>query len=388
MARSLSVYGYHCGTKLYRNLEMYERSGHRKKNNPVDERALVQVSNDWCAFNAEGFLQNNPKLTKKQQWLLDIHGQYQNSYEDQVRVKTGGAHIQRICAALINLPQLHSLSLSDGPYYPVRVHRALSDADILDTSLLASTWKGSFATAFLTRPPVEIIPDLFIALADTKIRPIKFTIDVKPPTNLSCLKLQEPTQHAIKTVISRVQELSFKMQRWARRDSLAEDNTRPRSEMLALCSLTSAYFDSSTLSSLRISFDEFPAFHEPPTVSISDILPLETQLWPQLHTLSLRYVPLTITDATMLVGILKGHLKSFKCWCSWLVQGSWIEVVDNFRELDLLQSFEIDYPKGGEFADVSWNHPNTFLKQEVEKYVLKAAASNPLTEFFKASQAT
>lgn len=113
-------------------------------------------------------------------------------YDDQVRVKIGNAHIQRICTALTKLAQLHSISLSDSPYYPVRIHRPLSDEDILDTCLLACTWKGSFTTVFLTRPPVEIISDLFIALAETNIRPTTFTVDIKPPTNLRCLGLQEP----------------------------------------------------------------------------------------------------------------------------------------------------------------------------------------------------
>ncbi|TLD35769.1 hypothetical protein E2P81_ATG02072 [Venturia nashicola] len=190
MAESRGVYSYRCGSKLYQNLG----------NNPVDEMALYRMSDDWSALNKRGFLEKKPKLTENQQWLLDVHGQYKKLCEDQVRVKIDNAHIQRICTALMRLPQLHSLSLTDDSYYPVRRHRALSDADILERCLLTSTWKGSFPTAFFIRPPVEIIPDLFTALAQTDIRPTRIAIDVKPPNNLHCLKLPEPAQQAINTV--------------------------------------------------------------------------------------------------------------------------------------------------------------------------------------------
>lgn len=158
--------------------------------------------------------------------------------------------------------------------------------------------------------------------------------------------------------------------------------------MLALCSLMSAYFDSPTLKSLEISVDEFPAFDEPPTISMSDILPLATQTWPQLRTISLRYVPLTTADATILVASLRGHFESFSCWCSWVVQGSWLDVVDRFRELDVLHSFEIDYSKGGEFADDHWNHPHEFpfSRKELEVYVLRAAVESPLPNYFTTSE--
>lgn len=338
MAESIGVYGDHCGYKLYQNLEMSQRGGCY----PADGDTLFLMSDECRAFRKEGFFESNPKLTEKQNWLLDIHRQYQRLYEDQERVKTGNTHIQRICTALSKLPQLHSISLSDDPYHPGTSYLELSDADIRETCLLASTWKGDVVTAFLTRPPIEIIPDLFAAMAQTEIRPTNFTIDVKPPTDLRCLKLQEPAQQAIKTVLSRAQNLSFKMQEWARKDSLAEDNSRPRSEMLALCSLTSAFFDTPTLKTLEFSFDEFPAYHEPPMVSISDILPMGSQTWPQLHTLSLRYVPLTIADAELLVRTLRGHLKRFHCW----------------------------------------NHPRVFPKQEVEEYVLRGVGPNPLPHYF------
>lgn len=76
MAESIGVFGDYCGSKLYRNLELYQRGGRSKKDSPVDLNALFQTLDEWGAFNKEDFFENNPKLTEKQQWLLDVRGQY------------------------------------------------------------------------------------------------------------------------------------------------------------------------------------------------------------------------------------------------------------------------------------------------------------------------
>jgi hypothetical protein len=383
MAESIGLYGAHCGFTLFRDLEMYSR-GSRSRMYPVDENALVHISDGWTAFNEEDYFKNNPDLTEKQQWLLDAHEQYRQRYEDQMRIKVGNAHIQRICVALTKLSHLQSITLTDARYYSPQRHATFSDPDLLETCLLASTWKGSFITAFLTRPPVEMIPDLFTALAQTDVRPTSFSIDIKPPTDLQCLELREPARKALKTVLSRAQTLSFNMNRWDRRDSLAEDNNRPRPEMLALCSLTSAYFDTPTLKNLEISFEGYPAaFDEPPTVSILDILPLATQNWPLLHKLSLRYMPLSAASAVMLVGVLRGSLEVLDCYSLLLVNGSWIDVVDTFRELEKLKSFTIDYPRGGECGDQG---RYTFPSEEVAEYVLRMRAEKTLPQYFSNSE--
>lgn len=78
--------------------------------------------------------------------------------------------------------QPQSIVLTDSPKRSGSPHLEFSDLDLLRTCLTASSWKGFFTTAYLTRPPVEMIPQLFTALADTNIRPTKFKINVAHPT--------------------------------------------------------------------------------------------------------------------------------------------------------------------------------------------------------------
>jgi hypothetical protein len=166
----------------------------------------------------------------------------------------------------------------------------------------------------------------------------------------------------------------------ARKDSLAEENSRSRVEMLALCSLTSTYFDTSKPRKLEIAFDEYPVFYEPPKVTTADLLPVDTQTWPRLQSLSMRYMPLNLADAQRFVEILKGGLEVLDCYCLYLVHGSWVDVLDTFRGLKSLKSFTILYPKGGECGE---RDRYKFPQEEFAEYVLKTRAKNPLPDFFK-----
>jgi hypothetical protein len=138
--------------------------------------------------------------------LFEAHKHHRRLCEDQEQVKNGGAHITRICAALSSLSQSLFIAIIDKPNTFPGSTFDLSDRGLMQTCLAASDWKASFTTSF-SRPPMEMIPEIFTAMAATTVRPTRFEIDFKPPWNLgntgrSILALTPAGNQAIKVVLS------------------------------------------------------------------------------------------------------------------------------------------------------------------------------------------
>jgi hypothetical protein len=152
--------------------------------------------------------------------------------------------------------------------------------------------------------------------------------------------------------------------------------------MLALCSLTTAFFDVQALKKLELAFDEYPVFYELPQVGLSDLLPLESkQSWSQLTTLSLRYVPFRLSELRTLVRALGDSLEIFHGYCLYLLGGKWAAVLDTARGFERLRGFSLMYPRGGDLGN-----DRGFRKyppeNEVVDYVLKRSEKNPFPTFF------
>jgi hypothetical protein len=227
--------------------------------------------------------------------------------------------------------------------------RAFSDGELMAYCLATSQWKGSFMTAFVTSPPVDLITNLFSALAETSLRPSELKLKISPPNDLNCLKLTAPQHQAINTVLSRSQNLYCNISRWARKDSLAENNSRPRSEMLALSSFTNALFYSNvTLTCLNLTYDGYPAFYERPTASISDFIPslMKENSFPKLRWLYLSHIPFHIADVQNLVTGLRNTLESLSMKAPYLLSETWSDVLTTLRGLEKLQKFQLEYPLG------------------------------------------
>lgn len=376
LAVDRGLFGMHCGSNLYQHVEIYERfidSGEEG----LDYSRLWLIPDEWEAVGNENFVEESS--TERQRFLLAAHSEYHRRFIDQEQLKQDGAHIRRICAGLMRLCNLQYIAIDDDPH--TRSYegerKPFSDEELMESCLIQSTWKGSYITSSLTSPPVEFIPELFQALSvSSTIRPSKFTIRITPPNDLRCLQLTEIQRQAVRTVLGRSQHLTCKVSSWARKDSLAEDNTRPREEMLALGSLTSAFFDVANLTTLELSFDEYPVFYERPTVGLADLLPL-TRPWPHLRNLSLRYTPCHLEELQILVDSLRNILTRFETYCLYLLSGSWLEALDVLRGFESLQYISFEFPKGANFGDGRRIHP-TIPEERMARYVLKLSDRNPL----------
>lgn len=351
--------------------------------------------------------------SERKKFLGVAFEEYRRRWEDQEGVMMDGMGLERICEALGRMSGLVGIKIMED-------HRAdlmakilgeidmkglslldaaardkvtsekdverernswdnFDDLGMMESCLIPSRWKGSFTTSSLTVPPVEIIPDLFQALAATGIRPSAFTIKLTPPNDLRCLQLTDTQRSAIRTVLSSARRLTCVFERWARKDSLAEDNSRPRDEMLALCSLTSAYFDAPLLEELTLSLEGYPAFYEIPQVNISDFLPLGRP-WPHLQNLYLHHIPFRLRDLQILVTGLQDTLNYFGTKSGYLLDGSWITALDILRGLGRLEDCEVKYSHGAEFGD-SRRYMRDVPEGEMREYVLRVRERNPLLDY-------
>ncbi|OCK84760.1 hypothetical protein K432DRAFT_378310 [Lepidopterella palustris CBS 459.81] len=376
LAEDLGTFGAHCGAILFRNLEVHDRFRVFRNSVKFDIGPLWPVPDEWrraveVDVEAVG--------TAKQKFLLRMLREYGKLYEDQEQVRLEGAHIRRITSALQQLTNLSSIIIDDNPHWRLgrqKQQQQFQEEGLTRMCLAPSAWKGSFITAPITSPPVEIIPSLFHALAETSIRPSTFAIILTPPHDLRCLQLTPSHRDAIKTVLSHSQHLTCAITSWARKDSLAEDNNRPHDEMLALGSLTTAFFASPNLVTLNLSFGEYPVFYERPQISLAELLPLDAP-WPRLRNLSLRYVPAVLEELCVLVDAQRGTLEKFEGYCVWLLSETWPRVLDVLRGFERLKEVSLKYPKGGEFGDGRRLY-RQIPEERIVEYVMRKQDANPL----------
>jgi len=347
LASDLSCFADACSTDLDSLVDRYAHFGGRKST-----RDISTVFSAWNKVSSGEFSQ--VEANPKQRFLFDAHEEYRRRWGDQEEVKREEAHITKIRKALSKFTNLKSICIEDkartrsgygtftrstgreneknpepsqkekfkehevssdnwkSPWdkwdfaTSVDYMRFLSisklnaydlqflfgDVVLMRMCLSPSRWKGGLTTAFKTKPPFEFLPQFFKALEGTPVRPVNFEIKITPPNDLRCLQLTDTEKESIHKVLEKSKNVACIIARWARKDSNAEDNSRPRSEMLALCSLTSALFCSWEIRSLYISFDEYPASNEKPLVSIGDILPLRP--WRSLEEAKFRNIPMTV----------------------------------------------------------------------------------------------
>lgn len=256
-----------------------------------------------------------------------------------------------------------------------------SDDDLLENYCLkASEWKGSSTTSNLTTPPVEIIADLLEALSESSMPPLaKFKIFITPPNNLRIMQLFKPRRRSIQKALKLSRELTCEVRSWRRKESLAEDNSRPREEMLGLCCLTTPLFSSENLTSLTLAFQDYPTWYEIPQVSLADILPLDTA-WPRLQELNLSHIPFKVSELEVVVERLKATLRAFTANSIYLLDGSWVKALSVFRGFESLGSFVLTSPRGQVFGDGSrWVRDP--LIEAMRNYALKKIDTNPLLKY-------
>ncbi|KAF2463411.1 uncharacterized protein BDR25DRAFT_397132 [Lindgomyces ingoldianus] len=380
LAESLGRFALNSSSNLYQRLERMERRVAARRDHNESTASLdnaFQVTGEWDAVAIDGF--QNEKATAKQKLILTTFEEYVRRFKDQEEVKRDGAYVTRLVDAISKFTALRAIVVLD---YEIRSkedskrHEPLSEQDLISSCLDRSQWKGTWTTGMDTSPPTYIISDLFTTLAKTDIRPKHFDIRVTAPANLRCLSFSEAKLSTIRTTLSRATHLYFFLQRWARKDSYAENNDRPVDEMVALCTLTTAYFSSFRLEELHLSLDDYPCFYEIPTVSLSKFLTLPLQT-PALKSIYFRNVPTTLIDLKLFASSVRTTLTSLRLYGPYLLSGSWVQALDVLREFEHLHYFELHEAKGMEFGNQYVRNPPN---NEMHEYVLREREANPLSD--------
>lgn len=397
MAADRALYMRNCETRLFQRLEILDRGGRFSYRIRDDEAKLkimeevvsklweVESAHEITNTSADGF--DEASATPIQKFVLRLHAMYKERCDDQEQVRQGNEHIKRICAALRKLPSLTKVELEDRPYL---VHEELQESDFedlglswgylehFDSAIAPSQFCGSFETAYSVRPPLEMVGELVSQLGRSGMRPETVAMRISTPANLRRMALTPEQQAGVRELVSKATDLSLTVDGWARKGSLAENNDRPRDEMLALCSLTQPYFDAPRLESLYVYFVEYPRFYETPTVSLTDLLPLQKP-WPQLISMDLRYLPAHLEEVRALVAQQGDTVTSFKWYCAWLLSGRWDQAVEALRGFPKLKKISLDYPRGERYSKGNGPLPDVPY-DEIYSYILKKTDANPLPE--------
>ena len=317
--------------------------------------------------------------TDGQKLLLDAYQEYVKLYEEQTEFLTDGKGIGQIAQALTNITGLQEILLVDEKW--TKPDESVSTWDwmvngLKQRCLAKSRWNGSFMTAMDTQPPTHVISDLFLALANSQIRPKLFAISITAPANMRCISFTPTELEAIRVVLGQADDLGLSVVHRARRGSLAENNDRSNEELAGLCALTRAFFSSPRLSRMALSLGEYPCFYEIPTISFSDLIqaPLTSS---RISKAKLQGVPFKFTELQEFVDKTKSMLETFELTTPYLLNAKWLDGVDVLRQLNNLAKFDFKYPKGGEYGDGKSNRPD-IDGSAIERYILREIEVSPL----------
>ena len=230
-------------------------------------------------------------------------------------------------------------------------------------------------TALDTQPPVHIVTDLFTALAESSVRPTSFEIYITAPANMRCIDFTPAQLDSVTTVLARSKDSRFTVHSWARRNSLAENNDRPKEELAGLCALTRAFFSPPSLEHMQLRLCDYPCFYETPTISMSDLLPVPLPST-NISDLTFQSVPLKLAELRVLVDTMKDRLKSVGWSKPYLLEGDWADALGMLRDLSNLERVDFSYPYGGEY-DSHGKGPDVEQK-DFGAYILGEVTENPL----------
>lgn len=163
----------------------------------------------------------------------------------------------------------------------------------------------------------------------------------------------------------------FTVDSWERQSSLAVDNSRPLDEIQHLGNLTRAFFDVPDLQSLTLRFVDYPVFYKIPQISSSQILPQRT--WSRLHTFVLSFIPFHQREAIDLIERHRQVIKKLTMEGSYLLIGTWMDIIESMRQLEKLDTVSCKWLKGAGFGRNS-----TFPEQAVADYILHKRKENLL----------
>lgn len=407
LARDPSDFVKDCASRLSQTLEIVERSlscsRRLSEDGDLDEEyqrllelrvsktdAAGAIEEELIDFANNGWWLNwnHDTMKDSQRTLIDMHREYVMRTNDQEALRIDNDHIKRLCACLVQLPALKRIDLTSGRRSPPSGPWSYLRDDSINTlpppksfysfALQTSGWNGTFHTAYTTKPPTEMLGELLSQLGEANLRPHDLHIRLDVPADLECLRVNEEQSRGIRLLVSRAATVNLCFDSWARKSSYAENNDRSLSEMAALGSITKALTSTPSLKTLKVKLDHYPVFYEFPTANMSDLLPIQSIVWPNLEYLEFTHAPFDLDDLQVIVDRHKNTLECFIAGEMYLRDSQWKRVLDTLRGCVGLKRVEIRYPRGGEYPTRAHPRGPDFPRGKAEDYVLSCSDLNPL----------
>lgn len=392
--------------RLYRALEAGLGTVPFPRNVEIYQDKMMYTHNaitEWTAV-AEGNY-NRSKLTRSQELLLKSYKAYQILCHDQELARMDNEHLSRMEAALRRLPRLREIELSDAsrrvlPHRlipelkPVEGNETsfediwLSDSALFAYCLDTSRWRPESDAPAGTRPPFDLLSDIFSVLKKSGVFPTRFQISVSSPHDLRCFKMSSDQLGCMEYVLRHAENLSFSIGSWG-------SQSRPSHMGLELlttfvrayysCPL-SGYPSSNPKSQLKAIDLELPSDHSPHRhIPLNDLLPYENQHWGKLQSVILREMAFCPDELLDLVRHHGESLKQLKLVRPFLVDGTWAELFDQLKEVlssvmgeARLKALDIKFirpdsrdPRVGRMV------PKRSRDREIWKYLTGRRANNP-----------
>ena len=387
MANDRAFFARCCASSLCRTTECYERGAFFASDDDNDGSMEdigkgYRVYDEWQILAKGEYDADLPNDAQK--ILLRAHDEYRRLFDDQESVKVDDSHIERIERALSRFPAVRSVTIDDQTHGNTDGAEDggddlwFSDQALQQQCLQRSMWKGPFNNIGAS-PPVDMIPKIFKALSNSRVRPTSFRINFYAPNDLRVFNFAPDELRQVSLVLQNAKHLTFDVQSWMRQDSLAVNNDRPHDEILHLGALTTAFFDTPSLQTLRLRFHNYPCFHEIPQISLCDLLP--RRQWPQLHHISLDCIPMRVQELARLLDGKEDTIRSMSLKSCYLHDGLWAEILDVLRRLNVLENINLKYPYGREFKDSRAIYSKDYPEDQIGLYVLGRDLPNPLLNF-------
>lgn len=405
LAQDRSLYVTDCAARLNLALDQAEHYGLYGLSIDVDEETALRqreariqkfneadkIPKELHEFSHDG--EEAAFTTDSLQTILRMHEDYVARTRDQEDIRVDNSHIRRLCACLSQLSSLEQLDVSDQhPQFNSAWDRVCSylaqnndaatpmqDPNFFSFAFEKSPWNGTFRTAHVTEPPIEMLGELLSELGKAKVRPRGININMNVPTDLRRLHISKEQFRGIGDLVSHASALTLDFQPWARISTLDDADDSRSSEMPALASVTKALASTSTLQTLNVNFHNRPI--DSSGAILSDILPIQSVTWPELERLELHHIAFDIDDLKTFVHTHKDSLRSFGWISMFLSNGKWEDVLDVLRRCSKLESVEIDKPSGGGwYSGYSGYAPGcrAFPLEKAEEYVRGITSVNPL----------
>ncbi|KAK7222165.1 hypothetical protein V2G26_010168 [Clonostachys chloroleuca] len=286
------------------------------------------------------------EATPYQQVAMRLYTRYRERCQDQERARHENNHVDRICSALANLPNLCNLRFDD-PYLMVDKELQASDfpdlgfdgamLELFECMLSPSRWCGSHFTSDFILPQVEMLGELCARLGQSGIRPRSVWMGMTTPADVWRLTLSREQQAGLKLLMSKVSYARLGVEG-------LESEEWPKGGYLGLCSFTKPFFTAPNLETLEVDFVDYTSDYRPPEAGLSDLLPLDRP-WKKLDTLILSYQSAKIEDLRTLVALQRDTITNLKWDYGWLLDGRWSEALEVLRGFRKLKEVSLEYPK-------------------------------------------